>query len=105
MNTRSGADSEIVQQQPQLIIRLRDESESKADSSKADSKELPPAVRWSNDTIDNENLNKKKSKRCCIYHKPRAFGESDSDESDSDTEKAAQSDNPKRVKPFQRHHA
>eukprot|EP00468_Gymnochlora_sp_CCMP2014_P008204 CAMPEP_0167760680 /NCGR_PEP_ID=MMETSP0110_2-20121227/11720_1 /TAXON_ID=629695 /ORGANISM="Gymnochlora sp., Strain CCMP2014" /LENGTH=113 /DNA_ID=CAMNT_0007647217 /DNA_START=17 /DNA_END=358 /DNA_ORIENTATION=- len=39
-------------------------------------------ILWTNETIDNEFLNKKSSKICCIYHKPRAFDESDSDESD-----------------------
>lgn len=29
-----------------------------------------PRVRWSEETIDNEHLNKKKSKCCCIYTKP-----------------------------------
>lgn len=62
------------------------------------------AVRWEEGTVDNENMNKKKSKSvlsiyylvipliaynslvCCIYHKPKRFDES-SDESDcSDSE-------------------
>ena len=42
---------------------------------------------WDADVIDNEGCGKKKSKICCIYHKPRAFdessSESSSDESDS----------------------
>ncbi|KAJ2089126.1 hypothetical protein IW138_003706 [Coemansia sp. RSA 986] len=42
-----------------------------------------PQVRWTDDTVDNENMNKKKSKVCCIYRKERQFGESDSDETDS----------------------
>ncbi|XP_045200279.2 E3 ubiquitin-protein ligase PPP1R11-like [Mercenaria mercenaria] len=40
-------------------------------------------VKWTNETVDNEHLNKKKSKCCCIYEKPRMFGES-SDEDDDD---------------------
>jgi hypothetical protein len=32
--------------------------------------------------VDNEHMKKKSSKKCCIFHKPRSFGESDSDESD-----------------------
>ncbi|WVN88412.1 uncharacterized protein L203_103621 [Cryptococcus depauperatus CBS 7841] len=40
-------------------------------------------VVWSEETIDNEGMGKKKSKVCCIYHKPRAFDES-SEESSSD---------------------
>ncbi|KAF8817479.1 hypothetical protein BYT27DRAFT_6813869 [Phlegmacium glaucopus] len=42
-----------------------------------------PRVAWDEDVIDNEGIGKKKSKICCIYHKPRRFDES-SDESSSD---------------------
>ncbi|KAF5104944.1 hypothetical protein DV451_000105 [Geotrichum candidum] len=37
-----------------------------------------PGVRWTDDVIDNEHMNKKKSKICCIFHKTREF-DSDSD--------------------------
>ncbi|KAK0205086.1 phosphatase inhibitor-domain-containing protein [Desarmillaria ectypa] len=48
-----------------------------------------PRVAWSEDVVDNEGCGRKKSKICCIYHKPRRFDESSdedssSDESDSD---------------------
>lgn len=43
-------------------------------------------VVWAEDTVDNENMNKKKSKCCCIYTKPRKFGESDSEDSDDECE-------------------
>uniref|UniRef100_A0A182MRH4 E3 ubiquitin-protein ligase PPP1R11 n=1 Tax=Anopheles culicifacies TaxID=139723 RepID=A0A182MRH4_9DIPT len=39
-------------------------------------------VQWTNGTVDNEHLNRKKSKCCCIYVKPRAFGESSSESED-----------------------
>lgn len=54
-----------------------------------------PRVRWGEDVVDNEHMNKKKSKsrqslkdllirvECCIFHKKRRFDESDS-ESGSD---------------------
>ncbi|XP_068903575.1 uncharacterized protein [Tenebrio molitor] len=42
-------------------------------------------VKWTTETVDNEHMNKKKSKCCCIYEKPRNFDESSSDE-DSDDE-------------------
>mmetsp|Transcript_21996 Transcript_21996/g.61278 ORF Transcript_21996/g.61278 Transcript_21996/m.61278 type:complete len:400 (-) Transcript_21996:503-1702(-) len=45
-------------------------------------------VTWTEDTIDNEHLNRKKSKKCCIYKKPQNFGESSSS-SGSDDEGAA----------------
>ncbi|CAK9100076.1 E3 ubiquitin-protein ligase PPP1R11 (Protein phosphatase 1 regulatory subunit 11) [Durusdinium trenchii] len=41
-------------------------------------------VTWAEDTVDNEHLNKKKSKKCCIFSKPRAFGESSSESEGSD---------------------
>ncbi|XP_061708068.1 E3 ubiquitin-protein ligase PPP1R11-like [Cydia pomonella] len=43
-------------------------------------------VVWTEDTVDNEHMNKKKSKCCCIYEKPKAFGESDSEDSDDECE-------------------
>ena len=44
-------------------------------------KPKPKGVKWDESTaIDNENMGKKSSKVCCIYHKPRAFGESDSED-------------------------
>jgi len=40
-------------------------------------------VSWTQETVDNENAGKKKSKCCCVYVKPKTFGESDT-ESDSE---------------------
>ena len=40
-------------------------------------------VVFTDDTIDNENLNRKKSKCCCIYEKPKiTFDQSDSEPED-----------------------
>jgi len=42
-------------------------------------------IQWTEDTVDNEGLGKKKSKVCCQYKKPRAhLDESSEDESDDD---------------------
>ena len=41
-------------------------------------------VKRDENTIDNEGLGRKSSKRCCIFHKQRDFGESSTDSSDSD---------------------
>merc|ERR1712130_119603 len=43
------------------------------------------AVQWAEEVVDNENMGKKSSKKCCIFHKQRKFGEWDNDE-DSDAE-------------------
>ncbi|KAI9307211.1 phosphatase inhibitor-domain-containing protein [Cunninghamella echinulata] len=45
----------------------------------------PPVVRWDDDVVDNEHMGKKKSKICCIYHKPREVGESSDSESSSNS--------------------
>lgn len=42
-------------------------------------------MRWAEDVVDNEFMNKKKSKKCCIFHRQRQFGEW-SDDEDSDAE-------------------
>eukprot|EP01056_Protomagalhaensia_sp_Gyna25_P003400 Protomagalhaensia_sp_Gyna_25__3399@NODE_306_length_3978_cov_425_554455_g237_i0_p3_GENE_NODE_306_length_3978_cov_425_554455_g237_i0NODE_306_length_3978_cov_425_554455_g237_i0_p3_ORF_typecomplete_len134_score11_32PPI_Ypi1/PF07491_11/8_8e25GEN1_C/PF18380_1/0_036_NODE_306_length_3978_cov_425_554455_g237_i0134535 len=45
------------------------------------------SVDWVEDVVDNEDMNKRSSKICCQYHKPRPFGESSSeDSSDSDSQ-------------------
>uniref|UniRef100_A0A672H6U8 E3 ubiquitin-protein ligase PPP1R11 n=1 Tax=Salarias fasciatus TaxID=181472 RepID=A0A672H6U8_SALFA len=44
-------------------------------------------VEWSSDTVDNEHLGRRSSKCCCVYEKPRQFGESSSEsEGDEDDE-------------------
>ena len=43
-------------------------------------------VTWDESVIDNEFMNKKKSNKCCIYHKPRKWDESDSEDSDSSSD-------------------
>lgn len=64
-------------------------------------------IQWAEDTIDNENLGRKSSKRCCIFHKRKSFAESDSDESDSDTDVAKKQELTDTSKPknYQRFHA
>lgn len=42
----------------------------------------PRHVAWQPGTVDNEHMGKKKSKCCCVYRKPKKFGESSSDEED-----------------------
>ena len=85
---------------PHGVLRLRGGPKSK------------PAVVWSEDVIDNENMDKKSSKSayhnpplcplwnlliniglllvgesvCCIYHKARKFAESSSEDSSSDSD-------------------
>ncbi|KAL4367398.1 hypothetical protein GQ457_05G020550 [Hibiscus cannabinus] len=41
-------------------------------------------VTWKEGTVDNEFMNKKSSKICCIYHKEKPFDEDDSDDEGHD---------------------
>jgi len=43
-------------------------------------------VNWTNETVDNEHMGKRKSKCCCIYKKPHVFGESSSESDDDECE-------------------
>ncbi|SCZ89914.1 BZ3500_MvSof-1268-A1-R1_Chr1-3g01658 [Microbotryum saponariae] len=68
-----------------------------------------PRVQWQDDVVDNEMLNRKKSKICCIYHKPKEFDESSSDESGSESASSDGSNDsrvakPPRQRPARRHH-
>ncbi|GAA5821015.1 hypothetical protein JCM11251_001921 [Rhodosporidiobolus azoricus] len=49
-------------------------------------------VQWTEETVDNETLGRKKSKICCIYHKPKAFDESSDESSGSSGDDAGDSD-------------
>lgn len=68
---------------PTLKLRLV----KKEEGDKPDEKQKPEerrGVSWTTDTVDNEHMNKKKSKCCCIYTKPKKFGESDTESSEDD---------------------
>lgn len=53
-----------------------------------------PSVTWDENVVDNEGLGRKSSKRCCIFHKQRAFGESSTDSSDVDSDGSSSSGGP-----------
>ncbi|KAM5433940.1 Type 1 phosphatases regulator ypi1 [Microsporum canis] len=63
-------------------LRLRGEEEEQSSQ--------PPAqerhIKWAEDVVDNEGQGKKRSKVCCIYHKPRPAGESSSESESSDSD-------------------
>ncbi|CDJ37086.1 hypothetical protein, conserved [Eimeria tenella] len=60
--------------------------------------EHPKQVAWVEGTLDNEDLGRKSSKVCCIYHKPVAFGESSSSSSSSSEDELDSNGNVRRVK-------
>ncbi|KAI0298024.1 phosphatase inhibitor-domain-containing protein [Multifurca ochricompacta] len=62
-----------------------------------------PRVVWDEEVVDNEGLGRKKSKICCIYHRPRQFDES-SDEDSSETDSDSDDDGTTRPNHQYRHH-
>ncbi|KAI8081062.1 phosphatase inhibitor-domain-containing protein [Thamnidium elegans] len=70
------------------VLRLRGDMNSRR----------PRAIHWDESVIDNEHMNKKKTKICCIYHKPHAIGESSESESssssDSDNSSSSEDERP-----------
>mmetsp|Transcript_35528 Transcript_35528/g.55491 ORF Transcript_35528/g.55491 Transcript_35528/m.55491 type:complete len:175 (-) Transcript_35528:99-623(-) len=52
-------------------------------------------VKWGEDVVDNEDLGRRKSKKCCVFHKKRNFGESSS-ESDYSSGAESGSESPRR---------
>ncbi|WPK23248.1 hypothetical protein PUMCH_000481 [Australozyma saopauloensis] len=52
-----------------------------------------PRVRWTEDVVDNEHMDKKKSKICCIFHPQREFGESSDESLDSSSDSSDESGN------------
>ncbi|KAF8002254.1 hypothetical protein HF325_003219 [Metschnikowia pulcherrima] len=88
----------VTQTQPngtqQAVLHLRPADENQQISAENESSESTrPRVRWTTDVVDNENMNKKKLKICCIFHPQREFGES-SDElcSSSSSDSSDESD-------------
>jgi protein phosphatase 1 regulatory subunit 11 len=51
-----------------------------------------PGVSWDEAVVDNEGLGRKSSKRCCIFHKQRPFGESSTDSSDYESDHGGDDD-------------
>ncbi|KAL8709382.1 MAG: hypothetical protein Q9220_005876 [cf. Caloplaca sp. 1 TL-2023] len=49
-------------------------------------------IHWASTVVDNENLGRKSSKVCCIYHRPREVGESSSSDSDPSSSSSSDSD-------------
>ncbi|KAJ8693153.1 Type 1 phosphatases regulator ypi1 [Pleurotus ostreatus] len=56
-------------------------------------------VVWDEDVVDNEGCGRKSSKICCIYHKPRNFDESSSEEDSSDSDSHSDCDDHDHARP------
>lgn len=92
-------DKKTDEVQKPLVIRLRVDGErsdekptspvgaAAADDATANADQRPPTnlrVTWDTSVVE-PPANQRTSKSCCIYHKPRAFGESDSESCSDDS--------------------
>ncbi|RLV94728.1 Type 1 phosphatases regulator YPI2 [Spathaspora sp. JA1] len=81
-NNNSRTELTPVNEQP--VLRLRPSvQQSNGETKEGTSSESPkkarkkkkPRVKWTEEVVDNENMNKKKTKICCIFHPNRTFDE------------------------------
>lgn len=93
MNSRQPRTQVITTEQQTPVLRLRPSAEGSSSATQTQNdtteKKSKPKVRWTEDVVDNEHMNKKKSKICCIFHPQREFGESSGEScssSDSDSD-------------------
>lgn len=73
MSTDSQSRIEVIQAVPErLVLRA---AENQRDESQQDESQQQrrSRVRWQEGTVDNEHMNKKKSKICCIFHPQTDF--------------------------------
>uniref|UniRef100_A0AAV1UJB3 Type 1 phosphatases regulator n=1 Tax=Peronospora matthiolae TaxID=2874970 RepID=A0AAV1UJB3_9STRA len=47
-----------------------------------------PHVTFDDGVVDNEHLGRRRSKKCCVFHRKKDFGESSSESSDEDSDGA-----------------
>ncbi|KAK6889748.1 Type 1 phosphatases regulator YPI2, partial [Candida tropicalis] len=62
------ASSSSSNQPSDLGEEINKQSKESQQSKNKKKKKSKPKVRWSEDTVDNEHMNKKKTKICCIFH-------------------------------------
>ena len=67
----SGEITCVEEPKTQKIVLKKEEEEPKESKKHYLALKLPKRVTWSEDTVDNEHMGKKKSNICCIYHRPK----------------------------------
>lgn len=74
-----GTSSETITETVQTSTPPPPQQEGRSLTIKLRKRKTEKKVEWSSDTVDNEHLGRRSSKCCCIYEKPRQFGESSSE--------------------------
>ncbi|RVE66563.1 hypothetical protein OJAV_G00108760 [Oryzias javanicus] len=81
-----GTSSETITETVQTSTPTQQQQEGRSLTIKLRKRKTEKKVEWSSDTVDNEHLGRRSSKCCCIYEKPRQFGESSSESEGDDDE-------------------
>uniref|UniRef100_A0A8C1EWK3 E3 ubiquitin-protein ligase PPP1R11 n=1 Tax=Cyprinus carpio carpio TaxID=630221 RepID=A0A8C1EWK3_CYPCA len=71
---------------PEIFTLVTSFQEGRSLTIKLRKRKTEKKVEWSSDTVDNEHLGRRSSKCCCVYEKPRQFGESSSESEGDDEE-------------------
>ncbi|XP_054620185.1 E3 ubiquitin-protein ligase PPP1R11 [Dunckerocampus dactyliophorus] len=79
-----GTSSETITETVQTSTPPPPQQEGRSLTIKLRKRKTEKKVEWSSDTVDNEHLGRRSSKCCCIYEKPRQFGESSSESEGDD---------------------
>lgn len=79
-----GTSSETITETVQTNTPPPPQQEGRSLTIKLRKRKTEKKVEWSSDTVDNEHLGRRSSKCCCIYEKPRQFGESSSESEGED---------------------
>ncbi|CAJ1083652.1 E3 ubiquitin-protein ligase PPP1R11 [Xyrichtys novacula] len=88
-----GTSSETITETVQTGTPPPPQQEGRSLTIKLRKRKTEKKVEWSSDTVDNEHLGRRSSKCCCIYEKPRQFGESSSESEGEDDEEGCGSAN------------
>ena len=68
---KGGEQTTVIEEPKNKNIVLKKEEQPKEVQKHYLALKLPKRVTWSEDTVNNEGMGKKKSNICCIYHKPK----------------------------------
>ncbi|KAL2080365.1 hypothetical protein ACEWY4_024158 [Coilia grayii] len=81
-----GTSSETITETVQTNTPPPPQQEGRSLTIKLRKRKTEKKVEWSSDTVDNEHLGRRSSKCCCVYEKPRQFGESSTESEGEDDE-------------------
>ena len=68
---KGGEQTTVIEEPKNKNIVLKKEEQPKEVQKHYLALKLPKRVTWSEDTVNNEGMGKKKSNICCIYHRPK----------------------------------